>query len=293
MSGLIPKYIKSADVEVAVISSGDILSKIFADSFMHQYIPDIEILHKSSSTKTIKITRGKSSSKFTIKDDKALILFDDSFSLKDIISLIDYALEYWRQRQGIFTIHGAACRYEELGILIIGGASGIGKSSLVYNLCNNSPVEFISDEKVLINHNAWIVGGVKKDFFNKSTLDKSINTNKRHTESGCPVEKTQIKLILQPVISPDAKLIVGEWNSRKISWHLYEELSRKIRGTSRRVGRGFPIQSIDTEALALERSKLADMLAKNKNISALTVYGDVLKVKSYILKEILKVNRAG
>jgi len=45
------------------------------------------------------------------------------------------------------------------------------------------------------------------------------------------------------------------WSSEKFEWHLYEELTRKIRATSRRLFKNsLPVPSLDTSIISQKRS---------------------------------------
>ncbi len=46
--------------------------------------------------------------------------------------------------------------------------------------------------------------------------------------------KVPINIVVQPTILPNADFELEHWDINKASFHFYEELSRKIRGTSKR-----------------------------------------------------------
>ena len=55
---------------------------------------------------------------------------------------------------------------------------------------------------------------------------------------------------------------IDTFNEDKANFHVYEELSRKIRGTSRRViNFTYPLPSIDTDDIAQKRSDFSRNLA--------------------------------
>jgi len=73
-----------------------------------------------------------------------------------------------------------------------------------------------------------------------------------------------LRLIVAPIIYPGVnEYEVDEWLAGKIDFHVYEELSRKIRGTSRRIARySIPVGSVDTDEIAQLRSHTSKLVSK-------------------------------
>ncbi|SRR5258708_6336871 len=272
--------------------------KIFDDlsgfDFLYKYIPLVEISKDSIANKETFVLSIKDNKKldfeFFAKENNAVLecTFNKNITLRDIVSVIDYCLDYIRQKEGIYNLHGSAVAKNEKGILIIGGVSGLGKTTLALNLCTKRRFNFIGDEKILIDKNGFILGGVNTIEFNKPDLNSSSapelnNKGPNELSKFIDIQKrpVPIKLVIQPMIIPGANLYVEDWPTIKAEWHLYEEMGRKIRGVSRRLNNhSFPLQSIDTFEVSLLRSNTAKKLSRK--IKFVGLKGDVNNIMDKI-----------
>jgi hypothetical protein len=161
----------------------------------------------------------------------------------------------------------------------MGGASGMGKSKVNYLLVKNHNFTFISDEKTLIDKHLNVRGGIDKFIINKEILLK--NDGIRSQRAGEMGENIPIGYIFQPVTTKNGEFFLDEWDERKANFHMYEELSRKIRGTSRRINNfTCPLDSIDTQVVAQKRSELSKTISEK--IPCATVYGSAEEVANFI-----------
>ena len=122
--------------------------------------------------------------------------------------------------------------------------------------------------------------------FNKNYLQTYLNIDENEFIKIFSINSNQwieIDLLIQPQICPEGKLLFDKWDNFKTEYHLYEEITRKIRGCSRRV-QGFsePIQSIDTEVLSKNRSEFCKLISTK--ISSYHVVGDKQVVSNFIDK---------
>ncbi len=260
-----------------------VINMIESSTFLNEYIPGFRFGKNESKNIRIEINSAyKENITLFESEDAAVIHFRNEYTDKDIISLIELVLEYYRQKRGIFTIHGSACDYKGSGILIIGGASGIGKSTLAYKLSEKtSDFEFIGDEKICVNNRGEIIGGIQK-----VGINQKINTgNSDKSISLWYGTASKISTIIQPILCDDGKLDVFEWNEASKKWHLYEEFSRKIRAVSR-MAAGIPIQSIDSDKIAIKRLNFIDYLVLNNSIKAFTIQGDIVEVINYLQNKV-------
>lgn len=210
-------------------------------------------------------------------------------NLRDIVSVIDYCLDYVRQGAGVYNIHGSSVTKDDKGIIIIGSISGLGKTSLALNLCTQHGFKFVGDEKMLISSDGNIIGGAKMIEFNKPGLFKSVNpdlNNKKIEDLSKLISiedaSCRLSLVIQPLIVTGAKLDVEEWPEIKTEWHLYEEMSRKIRGISRRISNfSYPLDSIDTFEIAQKRINTAKHISKQAK--GYCIRGDLKSVMSEII----------
>ncbi|MEK9175637.1 MAG: hypothetical protein AAB795_03560 [Patescibacteria group bacterium] len=249
--------IKSSDAVIRIqsIRQSDI-DRIKCSKFLRRYIPQFEILNsKHKFNCNLKIAHSNNKTIF-LKYPTAKY-FAQLYNDKDLISFAEFLLERARQELGIYCIHSSAVVINGKGIIFWGGASGMGKTRLALKISTLKNCSFYSDEKTLLDLQGNVMcGGIytaylSKPHFQKNHGEKSFLEYKRASES------VPIKLFIYPYVEEESKkLIIERWSSEKFNWHLYEELSRKIRGTSRRMfANTIPLSSLDTQKLSEERSR--------------------------------------
>jgi hypothetical protein len=165
--------------------------------------------------------------------------------------------------KGVYCLHGSAVSIGGKGVLLMGSVSGLGKTSLAVSLCLLGHAKFIGDEKILINQNGEIISGLKNLTFNKEVLNKFLPSELNGLTSDelgriirLEEENIPLHLVVTPILFNDSlKLETDKWDSAKASFHFYEELSRKIRGISRRVNHyTTTVASVDDQVVADSRS---------------------------------------
>ena len=267
--------IYSGESHIEIHSEMGLGNKIKALPFLYQYVPAVRIelrqAGKRNNVDEYRLFIARSNTfYFRLKDRQAFLggHFDTKSQLQDLVTIIDYFLERVRQAREIYCVHGSAVSRRGKGLLIIGGASGLGKTSLAINLASNYGYKFIGDEKILLGSDLSIVGAVRKISLNKQQMLNYLDKNSaREGLKTLPLLKRNsvpLALVIQPLIAPGARLEIEKWSSQKADFHFYEELSRKIRGVSRRVVNfSIPIDSIDAEPIARKRSEFSKKTAKN------------------------------
>lgn len=272
-------------------TSNSLQEDILKDSFIFEYIPDFEIILDNYIIPTYIITIESGNKPQIIINEsrnESKILYNDNCSHKDIVTLIDYALEYFRQLNGVYCVHGTLVGLNGKGLLLCGQLSGLGKTSLGIELCKNWEFKFYGDEKILVSirDGDIIASSTKKLKYNKSYLEeyhqiKETDFIDKYSASG----ELELKMMVQPQICPNGIFHFEKWNELKIDFHLYEEITRKIRGCSRRVSNFLiPIDSIDTSETSLHRSEFCKLFARN--IPSYHMVGDVQFVADEISKKI-------
>jgi len=262
---------------IRVEADRQIINDLKKSGVIENYIPNGAILldNKSRAKYILSVKNSARVKIFWNKNDHELVLkgkYQKGFSLFDLVTLIEYFFEYIRQKNGIYCLHGSAVSDGQRGILIIGGVSGIGKTTLALNLCLGKDFKFIGDEKILIDERLNLIGGLKSINYNKPQLYESVLINldgkdRVSLSQFVKIEenKVPLKMILQPILFADstADLKVEKWTAEKTNFHIYEELTRKIRGVSRRINNySLPVDSFDTPKLAKHRSRLAAYLSE-------------------------------
>jgi len=268
--------IKSLNTKVIVNCDKIIGLDIINSDFIKKYIPEVEI--KETDVNDIDFNLFISNIdkvKFSLQNNQAVLNgnYKSEYNINDLITVIDYCLEYRRQLENIYSVSGSAISKDGKGILILGSTSGMGKTTLALNMCYSQGFKLIGDEKILLTHDS-IVGGIKSLQFNKEWLNESIP---KDIDKKLIIERENVKmsLVIQPSISKNSSgLEIEKWDQVKTGFHLYEELTRKIRGISRRISDyTYPLISVDNETISLLRSEFSNDLSKS--IDAYSIKGNL------------------
>lgn len=246
--------VRSLGAAVKVVSSERSWTKKLKNSkFLKRYIPCYEISEDDEGAGCV-LTLKSGRPRFSLEFPRATysnLKYDE----KDIVSLIEFLLERLRQEGGCFCMHSSSVAIGDQGVIFWGWASGLGKTRLVLNLVKNFGVKFFSDEKTLIDlKNVRMLGGAASAYLSKNYF-KKYHQNKKFYDFTAPCAPAKIAFLAYPQVSESKKLFIEKWSSEKLDWHLYEELSRKIRAISRRLFKNtLPVPSLDTPALSQKRS---------------------------------------
>lgn len=256
-------YIKSSKAIIKLISSKEAQKKIINDEFLTSYIPSVEIIDDCDNEDAIIIAVKTINNEIDINYPKVYYKYK-SLNSKDIISLIEFIFERCRQEKGIICIHGSGAIVKNKLVACFGTTTGMGKTSLSLALSNNNL--FYSDEKILIDlNNCTCVGRIKNQYISNNYWKiKYGNINYYEPHSLAKDIYYKVGLFVEPIICEQKKYVLEEWKESKFLWHLYEESSRKIRGTSRILfNNTYPVMSLDTESLSLKRLNLIKKFTKN------------------------------
>lgn len=278
------RYIKSATAIIKIRAEENILWAIVNDSFFASYIPSVKILDEEDKIENINATITIEK----IKENKLEINYPNIYygckqiNTKDIISLIEYIMERARQEEGIICIHGAGAIRNNQLIACWGPATGMGKTSLALALMENGNL-FYSDEKILIDlKNKKAVGRIKNQYVSNQYWKEKYGKEEYHEpiNLACDIPY-EIGLFIQPIICKQKDDRLDKWDENKFAWHLYEEASRKIRGTSRVFFENtYPAMTLDTEQIALQRLNLIKEFAKT--VPAIYYKGKIDKIVELI-----------
>jgi len=251
--------IKSAGATIEISSQNkNNIVKLKKSTFLRRYIPDaqIEMVLKKVDCRLV-LHRGPEKMKLNYPQAD---YYAKKYSEKDIVSLAEYLLERARQERGIFCVHGSACVINGQAVIFWGGASGMGKTSLSHDLSRTQGAKWYGDEKILVNlHKKTVCGRVATAYI------KNGKKNIYQPIIGSFSQSIPIAFFVYPFLfkNDNGRLIWGKWPREKFYWHLFEELNRKIRATSRRLFNDQePVMSIDTIELARRRNVLISGLIR-------------------------------
>lgn len=270
------KYLLVSSINRKLIVRADdgVIDQLYEHSFLKQYIPESEIQKVESDEASLPhlLLTQSDTTEFSFSEQIAEIKGDipNSISLHDIVTVIDYCLDYSRQKNAEYCLHGSAVASQAgQGVYFLGPVSGLGKTTTAINLCLDRAFKFVADEKLVINENGDILGGIKHVSYNKTSLQNSIRVNvsgksEKELSDHLAIESepVSLKLVILPIVIQGSTLDCESWDKKKAEFHIYEEMTRKIRGTSRRIENfTFPLQSIDSLILSKRRVKSAKKIA--------------------------------
>ena len=271
--------ISSGPTNLSIICPPEIERGLANSPFLESYIPAPRINPQVENISGTLILKYANSSipDFTFSDSEASFTgkLIDSVSLEDIVTVIDYCLEYYRQKESIYCLHGSSVSQNNQGIIFFGSISGLGKTTLALNLCSHHHFDLVGDEKVLINKDFQIIGGCQRLRYNKQSLYDSTNPkldnlppSKLNEEISLNHSHVPIKLLILPILLPNSSLLeTDSWDEAKTNFHLYEELTRKIRGVSRRIQDfSLPLPSLDTPKISRRRSEYCHILSQRLQV---------------------------
>lgn len=252
---MINAYFKSSRAIIKIIVNKEDYNRLIKDEFLYSYIPSLSIGTYKKSDAIVELKKDKTN---YIEFNYPYIVYHyTNFNSKDIISLIEYIFERARQEKNIICIHGAASIYDNKLVVAWGGTTGMGKTTFALELSKYG--EFYSDEKVLLDLDKVMgVGSIKNQYISNDYWKKLYNTNSPYIKlANTKKEKYKINLLIHPIICNSNDYVLDKWDNDKFLWHLYEESSRKIRGTSRLFfDKNYPARSLDSFELASKRLEL-------------------------------------
>ena len=231
--------------------------------FIYEYIPSVLVNSKDSAdislTKQDPILHFQYSNKFhlLLEYPKADIATDNYI---ETVALAEYLLERRREEQGVYCLHSSSVSKKEKGIVLFGGITDIGKTTLAMKLAEKG-FDFMSDEKTLLE-DTKIIGGVQYIKLRKNWQNK-YGKGMVHASKLFSMKKmADLSLFVVPYIDNGRKE-TEQWDSAKFFWHLQEELSRKIRGGSRLINNQNQLAPcIDTRLLSMQRISYAKGISK-------------------------------
>ena len=256
--------------------------------FLEKYFPFFSQIENPGKIWGLIILRTWHSPWIIKRKKQYIITFDQGTSIEDIITLLEYCCIAYRQEHQIYSIHWSAISYKDKGILFWGSISGAGKTSLAIKLAQKKNFFFLWDENIYINSNGEILNWVTNILFNKPSLWHFFEKIPWNIQLLHSKQRPQIKIIIQPLVVKWGVLELIERDKIKIKFHIYEELSRRIRWVSRLINNwSIPVKSLDTKALSSNRIKMTSSLTDH--ILWYTIKWDINVIQKEIEKIILSL----
>lgn len=275
---MIVKIFSSSVSSIYLDIEDEIWKRMIKMNIWENYIPSFSFKRAKHGKNKLRIDlKILKKNKFRFKLEKDKVIYSNSFKIKedfwDIATLSEYLLEKNRQKRGIYCLHSSTAIVNQKAIIFFGGATGMGKTTFAKEIFKSLNGSLFFDEKTLIDFTSQkVIGGILTDWNPQNIKSLKI-----------PEKSYPIAFFIYPHIERQGRPVIKKWNPQIFDWHLYEEVSRKIRGTSRRINNlSYPLLSLDTFQLSQKRVKLVETLTKN--IDCFYLKGPVTEITKIIAK---------
>lgn len=239
--------------------------------FLPEYIPSV-CIKTSKHPAEIIISHGTA---FFWRGNNITITGEEN-DLRSVIVILGALLEQKRQAHRLYQAHGAAVVINNKAVAIIGGMSGIGKTTLALALQNLPGGTFIGDEKfVLDGQERAIVGAcpLSKDNY-KNDTGYTVDINR------C-TKAVKLGLVVFPVITNETELTYYKLDALKLFWHLYEEASRDIRNLNF-LYNNFTETRNSFDRASIMKQRIADIQNISTRTPAYFIRGNASDVSKFI-----------
>src|SRR5258708_10284748 len=152
------------------VSDEILLKDVKNNPLLYKFIPNLN-LDSDKYDLVLKI-KNQEEKRFIFSLKESLIAgkYGQDFNSNDVIVLVEYLLERLRQEKGIYTLHSSSVYKDNIGLVLLGNLTGLGKTSTVLFLKEKFGFEIYSDEKCLINsNNNSLTGQTQKVFVETKT----------------------------------------------------------------------------------------------------------------------------
>ena len=244
--------------------SVDLFNFVKNSEFWKIYAPDLYMVPEVERTDfLLSISTNFLEINFT---NNVLEIPSENISPEDVITIVDYIYEAKRNTNGIYTLNSSVCIYQDSnGVILFGGSTAMGKTTLVRHMSSQDDFSMYSDDKVLLDLNGLkIINGSKYIHLNKTSLITEFNEAQDYVELKDVENTGDVKISLFVYGYLTQGFSEHEiWPKEKFAWHIYEAVTKRIRGVTRRIGNGLlALPSIDTYELSKKRindiNKLCD-----------------------------------
>lgn len=269
--------INSSGTSIIISGGSNLLGRLHKDEFLYEYIPNVAAKIKKSGTADIILDEKNEFSLFKLPTDNGSTIGCRDLSTRDIISLVELLLERRRQENAIDCLHSSCAVYRGQAVVFFGGSSGMGKTRLMMELGQKPNACRYSDEKTLLDlRHGNIVGGNGIAQITKSPMREILGVARVNLNSDRIIYP--LGLLVHAYVEDRSGLDFEFWGKEKAEWHLYEELTRKIRANSRRVKSGeWPVDGSDSLELATDRiSRIKGWVDSNSVLYIRGGVGDII-----------------
>ncbi|PID31326.1 hypothetical protein CR983_01695 [Candidatus Saccharibacteria bacterium] len=250
-----PSKVVCGQMECAYSVSGDqaFTSDLQSNPFWDEYVVG-NIEDSSENEPYVSVVQSRDLSY------RGRVIYCDQAHTRAGIKFIAHHAETLRQEASQYTVHGNVILLGEMAVALVGGVSGIGKTS-VASYATTRGHGWLSDEKFAMTDTAEYVQGLQKVLPDT----KSIAAAKgMEPDAVCAPAKCRVGMFVIPLLTDEEKPTVHEYTPDKAEYHYYGELGRNITASCGLM-RDFPcpLASADSELAATKRAKTAGYLSKH------------------------------
>lgn len=244
-----------SELNVIVDRLGNLIEPLIGSHFWYEFIPGVQVSQNVptvASVPSVEIMLGK---QFSYNVQKGTITITSERDIYAAIVAVGYILERQRQEMNMFTIHGNVIQHGDTSYAILGGVSGLGKTTLSAYASLHS-WGWLSDEKFVIDSNGMAIGATKDILTDSKTglaagIARPIGIKQPHSLSG----------FIYAIVTSETVATAYHYTLDKASWHIYEEMSRDIR-IANSISPGItPLPSFDSTIASENRWNTAQELA--------------------------------
>lgn len=269
--------ITSCGITLHAVLSGDpqVIEALVDAPYWRTLIPDVVATRTSTIPESPDIFLIGTPESFFQYEPSRQQITTDLDHIVSAIATISYIFEHARQAQECFTLHGnLVSDGNQKTIALIGGISGIGKSTLSAYIQQRG-WQWLSDDKFVVNAAARCIGVMSQPLGDAKTTN-AIGTQNMDTFHG----DVLLSYLVIPLVTDEENLTVHYYDREKALWHIYEELSRDIRISNGLLDNFGPLPSFDTPKAAANRLNTAR--SYSENIPMIYLRGSCEKIFSFL-----------
>lgn len=243
-------------LRASITGKRDVATALLATPEWGMLIPNLTIALEPSHTELADINIECTAKPLFNYDPNSKRIVTDSTHIITVVATFSYLLEQVRQEHKMFMLHGNLISNGKNSIALIGGISGIGKTTLSAHM-QTAGWKWYSDDKFIVNARAECVGVMHFPLADEKTK-KAVGSQKLDVYD---TRATLTHLII-PIVTDESELTVHYYDNDKASWHIYEELSRDIRLSNGLLDMFGPLPSFDTLTASQYRAKYSKVFAE-------------------------------
>lgn len=238
---------------------------ILQNKLLYRFIPNFSTEGEIVNTLQVINSIGTKEAQLSTGGSFISGVYGKDFDSTDVIVLVEYILERYRQGKSIYTVHSSAVFKDDEGVLLVANLTGAGKTSTALYLQEKFGFNLYSDEKTLVNPQEKTLAGQVSKIYLEEKTENTLADLKLSKEISIPkAENKKLSLIVIPFVTNGLeKTIVRKYSTPQLKWLLYEEFSKDIRLINGMIfNMSAPLMPLDTQEIAQHRLNQATSIAE-------------------------------